>query len=549
MGSPIDSMMQDVYTYLLAAYQSSMGSATSALLAFEPIGIPISNSMFMLPGSSTVSSDMATEVVSELANFLPSITNGMVSSSERNVDDFYKLLFGAQPGADTDIDSFAEVKAAAQQLFEPTLNTFELPNYPYHPIFATPPDWFDETNAQNWTSYPSSQSTNTSGTTGTSGTSGPTATSPVPVLPPIRWHLFTPIRPTIPLDPAPRALNPVPRSPGEPLRARLMRPELMVARPAIAATAPLRAASIEPGLLMTRFPIRQFVLATQQQAANTTPQPVTSTAPSVSFEYCLVTLQRRWLSEAFLNSPGWYLNGYESGSLSSGSAAPPSAPFDALPSAFIAIKNLKIQAQWSPRDNQTMRASAGLGPFSLAGQTFDTASGTLSCAGMQIIAWVCERQPLLPPQADPTLPVAVSSVAGTTVSAPATSTTTPTPAANTASSTPPSDASASAQPTPNSDVVNSDAFNRDAVNSDVVNNDAVNSDIVNSDIVFSCGRGAEPGCSHRHGLNSCGSSTGTRISANGREFLNSSLIRAPRTCRLGRRSKIDDDFHYRLALH
>jgi hypothetical protein len=103
---------------------------------------------------------------------------------------------------------------------------------------------------------------------------------------------------------------------------------------------------------------------------------VSAAAPALGFEYCLVRLQRRWLSEA---------------------------AFDLVPRAFIAVRNLTIRAQWSSGNTQAMLSSTGLGPFSLAGQTFDAASGTLACAGMLIIGWVCERQPLIPPQGDPAL--------------------------------------------------------------------------------------------------------------------------------------------------
>jgi len=398
MANPIDNVMQGVYAYLLAAYQSSTGSS-SALLAFEPSGIPISNAMFVLPGTSTVSNDMGTEQVSELANFLPNIANGMVGSTDRSVDGFYGLMLDAQPSPGTDPDSFAIVKATAKQLFEPTLNTFELPNYPYHPIFANPVDWYDETNTQNWTTYSSGQTTGTAGD-GTSGTP-PASTPPPPIIAPISWHVLMPVSDAIVVQDRYFSAS------SEAIARPLLRPDFMIAHPMERALTPAAAlpqmATASSAFIPNRFSMSQFALALHLQTASTAAQPVVSAAPSVSFEYCLVTLQRRWLSEAFLGSPGWYLNGYLSGSLSTGATPEPSAAFDAVPTAFIVIQNLKIHAQWSQADTQAMQSSSGIGPFSLASQSFDAASGTLSCGGMQIIGWVCERQPLLPPQSDPSL--------------------------------------------------------------------------------------------------------------------------------------------------
>ena len=194
MSSPIDNMMQPVYSTLLSGYQSQTGSA-SAVLAFEPIGIPLSDSMFALPGTTAPSSDMATEQVSELANFLPGIANGMIETSARTVDGFYAALLGAQPAAGTDAGSFAMVLAGAKQSFDLTLNTYELPNYPYHPIFAAPPDWYDGSNLQNWSHYSSGQTATSAG-----GTPQP-ASPPVapPSLPPICWHV-PPLVDRVPID-------------------------------------------------------------------------------------------------------------------------------------------------------------------------------------------------------------------------------------------------------------------------------------------------------------------------------------------------------------
>jgi hypothetical protein len=128
MANSIDNLMQDVYALLLAAYRSSTGSS-SALLAFEPIGIPISNAMFMLPGTNTVSCNMGIEQVSELANFLPTIINGMIGSSDRTANDFYGLILivcSAQAGPGSDADSFAIAKARRSSYSNPSSRPWEI---------------------------------------------------------------------------------------------------------------------------------------------------------------------------------------------------------------------------------------------------------------------------------------------------------------------------------------------------------------------------------------------------------------------------------------
>jgi hypothetical protein len=411
MSNPIDDMMQPVYSMLLSGYQSQTGSL-SAVLAFEPIGIPLSDSMFALPGATAPSGEMAIEQVSELANFLPGIANGMIEMSDRTVDGFYAALLGAQPGAGTDAGSFAAGLAAAKQSFDLTLNTYELPNYPYHPIFATPPDWYDASNSQNWSQYSSGQNASSAG----GATPPPNPPVAPPSLPPIRWHV-PPMADQVPgVDRIPVDEQPITLRPGfirnelsvRPMAATVS-PAVSIPMSAVQVATPMTALQVATpttALSVNRSAMLSAALQVRQQAAAAPQQPVTSTGPSINFDYCLVRMQRRWLSEAFLSSPGWYLNGYQAGSLSGGAASPPTQAFDAVPAAFIVVRNLKIQATWSPEDSQAIQNAAGVGPFSLAGRSFD--SSTLSRDGMQIIGWVCERQPLLPPLSDPALAAAAA---------------------------------------------------------------------------------------------------------------------------------------------
>jgi len=71
--------------------------------------------------------------------------------------------------------------------------------------------------------------------------------------------------------------------------------------------------------------------------------------------------------------------------------------FEVLPVAAIVVQNLFIEADWSHDDTVTLQSSVNFGPFSLVGRTIDQAKNTLSCPGMQIVAWVFEPMPRLHP--------------------------------------------------------------------------------------------------------------------------------------------------------
>jgi len=149
-----------------------------------------------------------------------------------------------------------------------------------------------------------------------------------------------------------------------------------------------RADLIEP----TMFPAGQVVAKTTTQAAN-------ADGFHVSFDYCLVRFTRPWWDDVFLTRSDWTLPGYRPGQVSSGSAARPAGAITLMTVGMLVVRNLAIRANWSDRDRQAMATSVSLGPFSIAGASFDSASGTVSHDGMQAIAWLCQVPQELPPAA------------------------------------------------------------------------------------------------------------------------------------------------------
>ncbi|MBW9051117.1 hypothetical protein [Rhizobium mesosinicum] len=129
--------------------------------------------------------------------------------------------------------------------------------------------------------------------------------------------------------------------------------------------------------------------------ASTTSARPSSSKFSVQFDYCLVRFDRPWWDDMFLSRRDWQLSGYGAGELSSGKASQPKDPLTLVTVGMLVVKNLAISANWSDADLATLPRSTSLGPFCIAASTFH--SGSLARAGHQVIAWLCQVPPSLPP--------------------------------------------------------------------------------------------------------------------------------------------------------
>ncbi len=134
---------------------------------------------------------------------------------------------------------------------------------------------------------------------------------------------------------------------------------------------------------------------------HTTVQQVTTSAIRLSFSYCLVSIDRDWLLQTFLDLPNWYVLGYPSGAFSNGTLQNNSGVFPVLPIACLVVKDLQLSAQWTQEDLTSIQQAASFGPFSLAGRSLDSSSTTLTASGMQVIGWISQVMPLLPTAAAP----------------------------------------------------------------------------------------------------------------------------------------------------
>src|SRR5664279_1251946 len=411
-----EDLLQNVYAYFLKAYrQGAPGAAQDELVAFESIGF--SPGCSALTGNNVAAA--ALEEVSHFTDELPEVVGGVYTHTLRTISFTYGgMLDAAEPSSAASLVTFTDFKSRAQKAYQGTIGSFDGPT-PYLPTYPTPVDWYDLSNAANWQSYSYDASAK-----------APAPAAPAPVAPNVRmqWRI-------VPQEMRPLILQQRnqegPPAPGGVRHPMFMR-ETMVSNQAAGVRAAEPAAQVMPmrARMVSKQAFATHVVepaATSAQvspvtsikevrltglrsvasiATQTQSQPVETPKFTMSFDYCLVRLRRPWLSGDLLATPGWYVPGAHGGDYASGAPANTGA-FAVIPTAFIAVKNLVIDANWSDSDVAARANAASFGPFSLLGPSTDDKNSVRN-PGIQVIAWVCRVQPQLPPDTDPSLVTAVA---------------------------------------------------------------------------------------------------------------------------------------------
>lgn len=135
------------------------------------------------------------------------------------------------------------------------------------------------------------------------------------------------------------------------------------------------------------------VMLAQKEAT----QAVDSTDVSISFDFCRVDVARPWLHNGFLDNRDWIISGQPQGGLG-GHSAIDGRGLTALPVAFVAIKNLRIHASWTQKDIENLTGGVQFGPFAINSNVVD---GAITHDGIQIVGWMLQELPDLPPNAAP----------------------------------------------------------------------------------------------------------------------------------------------------
>ena len=124
-------------------------------------------------------------------------------------------------------------------------------------------------------------------------------------------------------------------------------------------------------------------------------KPSTTSGLSIKFDYCTVNIRRSWLDYSLIKNKSWYIPGSAKGEES----APGSEMnLSVLPVGFIAIKNLEIEANWSQVDITISKDATDFGPFEVDSEIVNN---KLSHEGIQIVGWILQRMPELPPNDPP----------------------------------------------------------------------------------------------------------------------------------------------------
>jgi hypothetical protein len=387
MATALD-LMSDVYANFLNAYGGQTGSVT---LAFEPLGL--------MPGidpASPGAADAALELVSTNADALPDLSGGAYVATGRTLSGTYAIILnGAQAAPGVDTDGFNRLKAQAlEALNNGQLGSLQGP-FRYYPSYASPANWYDPAATANWSSY--SYSTPPSATS--SSTSPPPPVFHPAVFRMQPWQL--------------RAVT---------IQSPAVAPVAQTAAPAVHAVP----SAVQPHPIGSMFATHLQTAQFAPVAAPPTPVPAAPPPAdpqlSISFDYCVIRLNRPWFNGDFLASGGWFLAGAHAGDYAPGAVAPAASsatasssetppiqpPMAWVPVAAIAVKNVAIRS--NAVAGQT--GVSTFGPFSL--HAASPGGDSLANPGIQIIAWICAAQPRLPPIGDPALtpPTEAQTVAG-----------------------------------------------------------------------------------------------------------------------------------------
>lgn len=434
----LDRMVGEFYDYFLDLYRQGRGKDADAppaagepFLAFAAVGTPITEDMFKLKDGS-FHEPLVTEQFSLLANPLPEIEGtaitapGLLSADEA----YASLLAQAQPLTPDDAEALGAIKGAAEKSFaEAAKPPLVFGGEDYYPALPVPPNFPLPGGEAAWTTREFTQTEATAATPAPP----PRPAPPRPVAP-WRWRV------------APEDLSSSVKSLGAveaAVEPRVMASAKLASRAAVlraAAPAALAPAAAAPqiassaarlalgvrvlrppsrlGAVLTRPPPvarqRPPVLATTQRAdvmrlrlealrERSQPRAVTSRSLTLSFQYCMVAARRPWMSGAFLHARNWYVPRMRAGEAASGSGTG-EAPFEVVPTAALCVRNLSIKAEWSAEETAVLASIAKFGPFSLVGRRIEAGTNALSCPGIQVIGWVFEPLPVLPPNSDPALP-------------------------------------------------------------------------------------------------------------------------------------------------
>lgn len=324
-----------------------------------------------------------------------------------------------------DIDAFVATKADALRLENnKAASLLQGPGVQFYPATAEPASWWDRTHDGVWTHYSFDVEGAVSGPAPGTPTQPnllrlkvsdaalgtilnvdkppPAGGAPTYRLPPAAIAKFAAVaaasapagvteRPIMMRAEVPAARRAIWAGAASRIGGGVIAPEQPTPTPAPAPTAPafdrhdLLIRTLRAAPLAERLDVESVIV---QDAPH---EPVVTNNATISFSYCVVTIDRSWFHEAFVRNPFWKVPGQAKGQLSANDGH----GLAVLPVGFIAIKDLSIKAPWTPEDISNLEQSVQFGPFNFD-STVD-ANGAIGHAGIQIVGWMLQDMPDLPP--------------------------------------------------------------------------------------------------------------------------------------------------------
>ena len=434
VGLLAQSLLQPVWDWIQAELGTPPG--TTVVFRFDRFGVTLADADFMLPGHPELgfSPEMAIERFSDLVNRTPVDlgTGDDAVFSEIDIDTsyFFRIVNPAEPYLPASLSSaarehriaaFGVLKAEALKLWE-TLGLASVTGQirEFRPSTPEPINWYDMGNVTGWQPL-----------TFTVAGSDQTRSSAV-----LQWRLqpddaqigkalgITAVEaqklPTTELlrraahlqrgdpVPRPRVVGPIPP---DILRARdLPKPDVIGGGDVIGSG---RDGLELAGGVLKRFfrpklpsdlvdvPLNVRVLAKRRLLEEAPVKPTTtSSTTTITFDACLVRIDRPWLFWPFLTDATWHVPGSPRGGVTQPGTV---GALTWLPTAVLAIRRLKVTSNWSAQDVEASAAATNLGPFAISEKI---SNKVLSAPGLQVVGWQLQQLPTLPPndEAAPALP-------------------------------------------------------------------------------------------------------------------------------------------------
>ncbi|MDQ3564848.1 MAG: hypothetical protein M3436_12120 [Pseudomonadota bacterium] len=401
--------------------------------------------------------EIAKETVSQVANIVPTLNKGQFENSGFEVDDLYAILISSAIPVGATPDTLATnplnrlFSDAQYELLQARRGSKSDPNVFYYPCTATPSNWYDEAASQHWSAIqiksadikpantPISLFTKSGGLT--LANKGILKLRPDVVN---ESALKKDIQQTIGtkdllvkqrMGPAAAiGINPRPMD----AHIALASGTTIGATPKLAGTSSARAATFSNDLSAARnaavftkksSPVNIFgdttfkanlqnIQLNQQnldastsknlsltqrilvkdlinQTLPTKPVSPATEGFNISFKFCRVNIDRDWFNLALLVNRNWYMFNTAAHEYSTGTADNNPGMFPLLPLSFIAIRDLRITANWSQEDRSNLEKAVSFGFFDIRNGTLN--QNTLEVQGLQIIFWISKLTPPLPP--------------------------------------------------------------------------------------------------------------------------------------------------------